>query len=82
MVIVRLTDSETLIKNADIALYQAKERGRGSIQFFNPEITEEGFDYLILESELHKRGSLKRFYPKLLLCADANKEDLSPISGV
>jgi len=31
-------DAETLIKNADTAMYQAKESGRKTFQFFTPEM--------------------------------------------
>ncbi len=31
-------DSETLIKNADTAMYQAKEKGRNNFQFFKNEM--------------------------------------------
>jgi diguanylate cyclase (GGDEF)-like protein len=31
-------DAETLLKNADVALFQAKARGRGNQQFFEPDM--------------------------------------------
>ncbi len=34
------SDSETLIKNADIAMYQAKEHGKNGFQFFTPNMNE------------------------------------------
>ncbi len=33
-------DAETLLKRADIALYQAKEQGRGCYKFFEPDMNE------------------------------------------
>ena len=33
-------DSETLVKNADIAMYQAKEEGKNGFQFFTPNMNE------------------------------------------
>jgi diguanylate cyclase (GGDEF)-like protein/PAS domain S-box-containing protein len=32
------SDSETLMRNADIAMYHAKERGRGNFQYFTPDL--------------------------------------------
>lgn len=34
------TDLDTLVKNADIALYQAKRRGKNNFQFFTEEINQ------------------------------------------
>lgn len=34
------TDAVTLIRNADIAMYKSKERGKNVIQFFYPELKE------------------------------------------
>jgi diguanylate cyclase (GGDEF)-like protein/PAS domain S-box-containing protein len=51
-------DPETLIKNADIAMYRAKELGRNRHQFFLPEMHERAARRLRTEMEL--RGALER----------------------
>ncbi len=47
-------DAVTLLKHADLAMYQAKESGRGQWQTFSPAMTEEARERLMLESSLHK----------------------------
>ena len=49
-------DPATLIKNADLAMYRAKERGRDNYQFFSEDMNTRAMDRLILENEL--RGAL------------------------
>lgn len=46
-------DSETLIKNADAAMYKTKERGRNSFSFFEPE-SDMNYHRLELENELRR----------------------------
>jgi EAL domain-containing protein (putative c-di-GMP-specific phosphodiesterase class I) len=46
--------SDTLIKNADAAMYLAKERGRSNFQFFNERLSEEAFRALSLETRLRE----------------------------
>ncbi len=46
------TDPQTLLKNADLAMYRAKERGRDNYQFFSEELNERAMDRLIIENEL------------------------------
>lgn len=48
------TNQDTLIKNADIALYQAKDKGRNNYQFYRPKMNEEASELLLLEGYLHK----------------------------
>ncbi len=47
-------NQDTLIKNADIALYQAKDKGRNNYQFYRPQMNEEASELLLLESYLHQ----------------------------
>jgi diguanylate cyclase (GGDEF)-like protein/PAS domain S-box-containing protein len=47
-------DSPTLIKNADAAMYHAKERGRNNFQFFAPSMNAEAAERLALEGDLRR----------------------------
>lgn len=51
-------DADTLIKNADTAMYQAKEQGRDNYQLFNAAINARALLRLALENDL--RGALSR----------------------
>jgi diguanylate cyclase (GGDEF)-like protein/PAS domain S-box-containing protein len=45
-------DLETLLKNADTALYRAKEASRNTYRFFNQEMNEEAVERLAMHSDL------------------------------
>jgi diguanylate cyclase (GGDEF)-like protein/PAS domain S-box-containing protein len=47
-------DRDTLIKNADAAMYLAKERGRSNFQFFTPSLNKRAFEVLAMESGIRK----------------------------
>jgi diguanylate cyclase (GGDEF)-like protein len=47
-------DQDTLIRNADVAMYRAKERGRNNYQFYTPEMNRRTREMLNLESELRR----------------------------
>jgi diguanylate cyclase (GGDEF)-like protein len=51
-------DAETLIKNADTAMYQAKENGRQSFQFFRSEMNVRAVNRQLIEEGL--RCALER----------------------
>ncbi len=47
-------DADTLLKNADAAMYRAKERGRNTFQFYTPAMNKRVTDRLSLESKLRQ----------------------------
>ena len=47
-------DAETLLKNADIAVYRAKENGRDSIQFYARDIHVRTLERLMMEQDLRR----------------------------
>jgi len=51
-------DEQTLIKNADLAMYRAKEQGRNYYQFYDPAMNIRALKRLIMESSL--RYALQR----------------------
>lgn len=46
------TDTQTLMKNADLAMYRAKERGRDTYQFFSEDMNTRAMERLVIENQL------------------------------
>jgi diguanylate cyclase (GGDEF)-like protein/PAS domain S-box-containing protein len=57
-------DSESLLRNADVAMYRAKDLGRNNYQFYSNEMSARAFERLTLENSL--RHALKRMEFSLL----------------
>ncbi|MBC7452857.1 MAG: EAL domain-containing protein [Massilia sp.] len=62
-------DAETLIKNADLAMYHAKDSGRNNAQFFTPDMNLRSVERQTVESGLRlalDRGEFELYYqPKV-----------------
>ena len=56
------TDGETLIKNADAAMYSAKASGRNNFQFFTKDMNAQAVERLTLESSLRLALANKEFF--------------------
>nr|MDA8165576.1 bifunctional diguanylate cyclase/phosphodiesterase [Desulfobacteraceae bacterium] len=74
-------DAEALLKNADAAMYQAKDEGRNNYQFYSPAINVRTLERIILENRLRQaleRQELEVHYQPLVdlatrrvVCAEA-----------
>src|SRR5574343_660523 len=54
-------DLETLLRNADTAMYQAKEVGRNAFQFYSSEMNSKSLDRLLIESNLRRALTHREF---------------------
>src|SRR5882762_4491040 len=54
-------DAETLIRNADTAMYQAKENGRQSYQFFKPDMNARAVERQFIEEGLRRALERQEF---------------------
>jgi diguanylate cyclase (GGDEF)-like protein/PAS domain S-box-containing protein len=65
------TDADTLVKNADTAMYQAKENGRHTFQFFKPVMNVRAVERQSIEEGLRhalEHGEFQLYYqPKINL---------------
>ena len=55
------TDVESLLRNADVAMYLSKSRGKGRFEFFQPEMHEEAIERLDLKADLQRAVEEEQF---------------------
>ena len=72
-------DAETLIKNADMAMYHAKEDGRNNFKFFKPEMNQKAVERQTVESDLRRALQRNEF---LLYYQPQVQLDSGEITGV
>jgi diguanylate cyclase (GGDEF)-like protein/PAS domain S-box-containing protein len=70
-------DIDTLLKNADAALYHAKELGRDRLEFFTPKLASRASDVLALDERLSaavRSGQLELYYQPIVNLATGHVE--------
>ncbi|SHH01473.1 diguanylate cyclase (GGDEF) domain-containing protein [Tepidibacter thalassicus DSM 15285] len=56
---------DILLKNADIAMYRAKQKGKNNYQFYTPDMNFTTFENLVLENKLYnalEKNELELYY--------------------
>src|SRR5439155_1868487 len=64
---------EVLLRDADAAMYLAKDRGRARYELFDEAMRDESTERLLLENELRRapeRGELRALYQPIVRLAD------------
>lgn len=75
-------DVTTLMKNSDMAMYQAKELGKNNFQFFSPELNERAHKQLDMEAFLRhvvERNELTMDYQPIV---NANSGEICSIEAL
>ena len=73
------TDARSLLKNADVAMYRAKDAGKNTYQFFDAEMNTQTFERLLLENGMRQaleRGEFELHYQPQL---NAASRDMSGV---
>jgi len=56
------TDIVHLIKDADTAMYRAKDLGKNNFQFYTQSMNAKAFELLVMEGQLHKALEREEFF--------------------
>lgn len=67
-------DAETLIRNADAAMYRAKDEGRDSFQLYEPAMNARSLERLAMETALHHALARDELQLEFQPLVDARKE--------
>jgi diguanylate cyclase (GGDEF)-like protein/PAS domain S-box-containing protein len=54
-------DATALLRNAELAMYRAKDQGKNNFQFHSPQMNARSFEYVVLERFLRRAIELDEF---------------------
>jgi diguanylate cyclase (GGDEF)-like protein len=75
-------DSRTLLKNADTALFRAKEKGRHCFQFYKPEMSVNAMERLELENSMRKALDEDQFVVHYQPTIDIHKNEIVGVEAL
>ncbi len=75
-------DARTLLKNADTALFRAKENGRHCFQFYKPEMSVTAMERLELENSLRKALDEDQFVVFYQPTIDIHKNEIVGVEAL
>lgn len=75
-------DARTLLKNADTALFRAKENGRHCFQFYKPEMSVTAMERLELENSLRKALDENQFVVFYQPTIDIHKNEIVGVEAL
>jgi len=75
-------DARTLLKNADTALFRAKEKGRHCFQFYTPEMSVNAMERLDLENSLRKALDEEQFVVFYQPTIDIHKNEIVSVEAL
>jgi len=75
-------DASTLMKNADTALFRAKENGRGSFQFYKPEMSVNAMERLDLENSIRKAVDNDEMVIHYMPTVDLHRNELAGVEAL
>lgn len=76
------TDPESLVKNADTAMYRAKEQGRDTYQLYAPAMNARALERLALENMLRKALSQRELIIKYQPLIDLETGEISSVEAL
>ena len=75
-------DARTLLKNADTALFRAKENGRHCFQFYKPEMSVNAMERLELENSMRKALDEDQFVVYYQPTIDIHKNEIVGVEAL
>lgn len=69
-------DDETLLTNADVAMYRAKEEGKNNFQLYTPALNAKALERLALENSLRRALEYNEFIVHYQPKVDAKTEEI------